>query len=121
MRKALKRGVVAALVVAGLVTALVTTATPGFASVPQSVAAKRLHEFQGKIISINRHGHKFRLRDRDRGKVRIKANRKTRYKRPLHRFRDLFEGQRVEVKADRKHGRWIAVKIESRGPPVSPP
>jgi hypothetical protein len=109
------------LVAAGLVVASVPVATPGMAVTPRSVAAKRLHEFKGKITSINRHGHKFRLRDRDHGKVRIKANRKTRYERPLHRFRDLFEGLRVEVKADRKHRRWIAAKIEGRGPPVSPP
>ncbi|MGE5231630.1 MAG: hypothetical protein ACM3NS_07800 [Deltaproteobacteria bacterium] len=120
MRNATKRGRVAALVVAGLIVAPVIAATPGVAATHKAVAAKSLHRFDGKITSINNIGHKFRMHDHHRGKVLIKANGKTRYK-GLRNFRDLFEGMRVEVKAHGKNGRWIANKIERRGPPISPP
>ena len=120
MTKAMKRGLVAALVVAGLVAAPVMAATPGVAASAKGVTAKSQQRFEGKITSINNKGHKFRIRDHHRGKVLIKANRKTRYKSPLHRFRDLFEGLNVEVKAHRKNGRWIANKIK-RTTVISPP
>jgi len=107
------------LIVAGVVMVPVMVAVPGAAASPKAVRASSLHEFKGRIVSINRDRHTFRMRRggtgtyaENRPAVKIKATRKTRYERPLHNFRDLHKGLRIHVKAKRSNGRWVAVKIE---------
>jgi hypothetical protein len=119
MRKATRRGLLACLIVAGLVMVPVMVAMPGAAATPRAVRASSLHEFKGRIVSISPDRHTFRMRrggtgtySEQRPTRKIKATRKTRYERPLHSFRDLREGLRVQVTARRSNGRWIAVKIE---------
>jgi hypothetical protein len=119
MRKATRRGLLACLAVAGLVMVPVMVSVPGATATPNAARASSLHEFKGRIVSINRDRHTFRMRRGGTGTyaehrpaVKIKATRKTRYERPLHNFRDLHKGLRVRVKAKRSNGRWVAVKIE---------
>lgn len=113
MRKATKRGLLACLAVAGLVMVPVLVAAPGATASPNTVTASSVHrEFDGPITSINRDHHTFRMSAEHRGIVKIKANKNTRYERPLHNFGDLHKGLRVDVNAHKKDGRWIADKID---------
>jgi hypothetical protein len=119
MRKATRRGLMACLVVVGLVMVSVMVAAPGATATPKAGTASSLREFKGRIVSINRDRHTFRIRRGRSGPYgearpakKIKATRKTRYERPLRHFSDLHKGLRIHVKAKRKNGRWVAVKIE---------
>lgn len=113
MRKATKRGLLACLVVAGLVMVPLMVAAPGATATPKAVTASSVHrEFDGPITSINRDNHTFRMNAEHRGIVKIKTNQQTRYEHPLHNFGDLHTGLRVDVNAHKKNGRWIADKID---------
>ena len=73
LRTALPVALVAA-VVAGAAVA------PAQAAAPSS-SASALREFEGTVVSVNRDRRTFRLRDTERGTVRIKVNGRTRYER----------------------------------------
>jgi hypothetical protein len=54
----------------------------GVAAMPAAAApATALREFEGTVVSVNRDARTFRLHDSERGTVRIKVNRSTRYER----------------------------------------
>src|SRR6185503_5236037 len=62
--------------------ALVTVAVAApatAAAAPAGAAAAR--EFEGTVVSVNRDNRTFRLRDSERGTIRIKVNRNTRFER----------------------------------------
>ncbi len=64
---------------------------------------------------MNRDNRTFRLADCERGTVRIKVNRKTRYER-IDGFRGLRAGMRnVEAVVVRRNGRWVAREVEISG------
>ncbi len=66
---------------------LALTAAAGGASLPAAAPAAvpskaaAVTEFDGKIVSVNRDARRFRIRDLERGTVRIKVTRNTRYER----------------------------------------
>src|SRR5688500_14030373 len=80
------------------------------AAAPSSDAqAAPLREFEGKVVSVNRDARRFRLRDVERGTVRIKVTRRTQFER-INGFAGLKTGMRnVEATVRRKDGRWVAV------------
>ena len=89
---------------------LATILAAGAAS--PAVAAAR--EFEGRVVSVNRDTHTFKLHDAERGTVRIKVNGSTDYERVT--FRTLKAGQRgIEVIAHRATGRWVADSVEKSG------
>jgi hypothetical protein len=86
------------------------------AAAPSSEAqAAPLREFEGQVVSVNRDARRFRLRDVERGTVRIKVTRRTRFER-IDGLAGLRTGMRnVEAKVRRNDGRWVAVEVERSG------
>ena len=83
------------------------------AAAPTGAAAAR--EFEGTVVSVNRAERTFRLRDSERGTVRIRVTRNTRYER-IDGLRGLRAGMRnIEATVRRSDGRWIALEVERSG------
>jgi hypothetical protein len=96
--------------------ALVTAAV---AAVPASAApaagGAALREYEGTVVSVNRENRTFRLRDAERGTVRIRVTRRTRYER-VDGLRGLRAGMtNIEATVRRANGRWIALEVERSG------
>ena len=95
-----------------LVTAAVATA-PAAAAAPSSAAA--LREYEGTVVSVNRATNSFRLRDSERGTVRIRVNRNTRFER-IDGLSGLRAGMtNIEAVVRRSNGRWVALEVERSG------
>ncbi len=79
-------------------------------------AGAALREFEGTVVSVNRDNRTFRLRDCERGTVRIKVKRRTLFER-IDGFRGLHAGmENVESVVRRnKNGRWVAREVEISG------
>jgi hypothetical protein len=98
-------GALAAIVAASLV--------PAAAAAPAGAAQAR--EFEGTVVSKNREARTFRLRDAERGTVRIKVTRRTRFER-IAGFAGLRRGmRRVEATVHRRNGVWVASEVERSG------
>ena len=88
-------------------------AAPAASAAPAGSAA--LREFEGTVVSVNRDARTFRLRDTERGTVRIRVTRNTRFER-IAGFRALHRGMKnVEAVVRRSDGRWIAREVERSG------
>ena len=95
-----------------LVTAAVA-AVPASASPAAGGAA--LREFEGTVVSVNRDNRTFRLRDTERGTVRIRVNRRTRYER-IDGLGGLHAGMtNIEAVVRRSNGSWVALEVERSG------
>ncbi|HEY1276860.1 MAG TPA: DUF5666 domain-containing protein [Thermoleophilaceae bacterium] len=106
-------GITAAVVAlsAGAVAGTSAVAAPA----PQTAAAAAVREFEGTVVSVNRDNKTFRLRDSERGTVRIKVTRSTDFER-LRGFSSLHRGlRRIEVDAKRVNGAWVAREVERSG------
>jgi hypothetical protein len=96
-----------ALVVAGLTAAPAASAAPAGGSL--------LREFEGTVVSVNRDARTFRLRDTERGTVRIRVTRNTRFER-IDGLAGLQRGMtNIEAVVRRSNGRWIAREVERSG------
>ena len=96
-----------AIVAAGLAIA------PAASAAPAGSAA--LREFEGTVVSVNRDARTFRLRDAERGTVRIRVTRNTRFER-IAGFGGLEPGMRnIEAVVRRSNGRWVARAVERSG------
>jgi hypothetical protein len=96
-----------ALVVAAAATA------PAVAAAPAGSAAVR--EFEGTVVSVNRDARTFRLRDTERGTVRIRVTRSTRFER-IAGFGGLRAGlTNIEATVHRSGGHWVAGEVERSG------
>lgn len=97
------------LVLAAAATAVGSTPA---AAAPDTAA---LREFEGTVVSVNRAKRTFRLRDTERGTVRIRVTRRTRWER-IDGFRGLRRGMtNVEAVVKRSGGRWVAREVEISG------
>jgi hypothetical protein len=97
-----------------LVTAAVAAA-PAAAAPAAPAGSAALREYEGTVVSVNRSNRTFRLRDTERGTVRIRVNRRTRYER-IDGFRGLRAGMtNVESVVRRANGRWVALEVEISG------
>jgi hypothetical protein len=95
-----------------LVTAAVAAA-PAVAAPTASGAATR--EYEGTVVSVNRDDRTFRLRDSERGTVRIRVNRTTRFER-IDGLSGLRTGMtNIEATVRRANGRWVALEVERSG------
>jgi hypothetical protein len=80
-----------------------------------ATAAKRSPHFEGTVVSVDRSARTFRLRDRERGTVRIRITASTHFER-IDGFSALRAGMRdVEAKVRRSNGGWVATKVERSG------
>jgi hypothetical protein len=68
-----RKAVPLAIVAAGIAAAPATAAQPA--------GAGALREFEGTVVSVSRDARTFRLRDSERGTVRIKVTSNTRFER----------------------------------------
>ena len=94
-----------------LVALLTTVAAVALASPAAASAA----EFEGTVVSVNRDNATFRLHDSERGTVRIKVKRTTRFER-IAGFGALRAGMtRIEATVRRSNGRWVASEVERSG------
>jgi hypothetical protein len=97
----------------------VLTATAALAALPVAAPAvdaqTPLREFEGTVVSVDRDTRTFRLRDTERGTIRVKVTRRTRYER-IRGFAGLRAGLRnVEATVRRSDGRWVATHVEISG------
>jgi hypothetical protein len=104
----LKLTFLAALVAAVAVTASAVPASAG-------VQAPGQTEFDGTVLSKNRDNRSFRLRDFERGTVRIFVTRNTRFER-IAGFAGLKVGAKnIEAVVRKRDGRWVAAEVERSG------
>jgi hypothetical protein len=91
-------------------------AAAGLASLAlASPAAAATTQYEGTVLSVNRDAHTFKLRDSERGTIRIKVNSSTAYQR-ISGFAAVKKGlTRVEALVKRSNGRWVAVRVERSG------
>ena len=72
-------------------------------------------EYEGTVVSVNRDNRTFRLHDSERGTIRIKVTKRTRFER-IAGFSGLRTGMtRIEATVRRSNGRWIASTVERSG------
>jgi hypothetical protein len=84
-------------------------------SLSSGVASAATREYEGTVVSVNRDARTFRLHDSERGTIRIKVTRSTRFER-ISGFSGLRKGQkRIEATVRRSNGRWVAVEVERSG------
>jgi hypothetical protein len=97
-----------------LVLATAAVAAPATAAAaPTGAAAAR--EYEGTVVSVDRDTRTFRLRDSERGTIRIKVNRNTRFER-LSGLGGLSAGMKnIEATVRRADGRWLALEVERSG------
>ena len=92
--------------------ALLTTVAAVALAAPAAASAA---EFEGTVVSVNRDNRTFRLHDSERGTVRIRVTRRTRFER-IAGFRSLRKGMtRIEATVRRSKGRWVASEVERSG------
>jgi hypothetical protein len=96
------------------VLAVVALAGAVTAALPASASAAP-RQYEGTIVSVNKDNRTFRLRDTERGTVRIKVTRNTRFER-INGFSSLRAGMtRIEAVVRRSNGRWVASEVERSG------
>ena len=92
-----------------LLTALVVSLSVAVAP------AAAVTQYEGTVVSINKDKRTFRLKDSERGTIRIKVTRNTSFER-INGFRALRVGMnRVETTVKRADGRWVATHVERSG------
>ncbi len=90
-------------------------AVPAAAASPAAAQAAALREYEGTVVSVDRDARTFRLRDTERGTVRIKVTRNTRFER-IDGLSGLRAGMtNIESVVRRSNGRWIALEVERSG------
>jgi hypothetical protein len=93
--------------------ATVAAALPAAAGAAPAGAAAQ--EFEGTVVSVDRPSRSFRLRDTERGTVRIRVTRSTRFER-VAGLSGLRAGMtNIESVVRRSGGRWIALEVERSG------
>jgi shikimate kinase len=104
-----------AIAVTAVIAAASTAgATSAGAATTQSAAAAA-RQFEGTVVSVNRANRTFRLRDSERGTVRITVNSRTRFER-INGLRGLRKGmRRIEATVRASRGVWLALEVERSG------
>lgn len=97
------------------VTAVAVVASSVPAGAAPTAGSAALRQFEGTVVSKNNAARTFRLRDSERGTVRIRVTSNTRFER-IAGFAGLKVGAtNIESTVRRRDGRWIAVKVERSG------
>jgi hypothetical protein len=96
-------------------TALAVAAASVPAGAAPTAGSAALREFEGTVVSKNSAKRTFRLRDTERGTVRIRVKPSTRFER-IDGFAGLKVGAtNIESTVRRRDGRWIAIEVERSG------
>ena len=89
-------------------------AVPSGSAAPAGSAAV-VRQFEGTVVSVDSDRKTFRLRDSQRGTVRVKVTRATRFER-IAGLSGLKAGlENVEATVKRSNGRWVAREVEISG------
>jgi hypothetical protein len=92
-----------------LITALALTMSIGVAT------ASAATQYEGTVVGLSKEKKTFRLKDAQRGTIRIKVTRNTAFQR-IAGFGALKVGMnRVEATVKRSNGRWVALHVERSG------
>jgi hypothetical protein len=92
-----------------LITSLAIFLTVGAAT------ASAATQYEGKVVGKSAAKRTFRLNDAERGTIRIKVTRNTRFER-IDGFGALRVGMRnVEALVKRSNNRWVAIEVERSG------
>jgi hypothetical protein len=92
-----------------LITALVMSLSLGVST------ASAATQYEGTVAGVSKAEKTFRLRDSERGTIRIKVTRNTSFER-IAGFGALRVGMRaVEATVKRSNGRWVALHVERSG------
>ena len=84
-------------------------------AVSAPAASAQTREYEGTVVSVNRAEHTFRLRDSERGTIRVRVTSRTRFER-ISGFSALKAGAtNIETTVRRSNGRWVAVEVERSG------
>lgn len=101
--------------IAVLATALAALSATVAAAAPERTATAAARQFEGTVVSVNREARTFRLNDVERGTVRIKVTRNTRFER-IDGLGGLKPGAKnIEATVKRKDGAWVALDVERSG------
>jgi Domain of unknown function (DUF5666) len=93
-----------------LITALAFTLSLGVAT-----TASAATQYEGTVVGKSVAKKTFRLRDSERGTIRIRITRNTRFER-INGLSGLRVGMnRVEAIVRRSNGRWVAIEVERSG------
>jgi hypothetical protein len=96
-----------------IAAALTATAVAPAGAAPTGASA--LRQFEGTVVSVDRDTSSFRLRDAERGTVRIRVTSRTRFER-VSGLGGLKAGmKRIEAKVRRSNGAWVASAVERSG------
>jgi hypothetical protein len=102
-----------AITIAAATTAIAGGVTAGAgATAPVHTPAKAaaVRHVEGRVTAVNRSARTFTVRDAERGTLRVKVTRTTKFERIT--FASLRTGQIVDVRAKRVAGAWNATKVE---------
>jgi hypothetical protein len=92
-----------------LIAALALTMSIGAAT------ASAATQYEGKVVGKSAAKKTFRLKDAERGTIRIKVTRNTTFE-DLAGFRSLHRGMRgIEATVKRSNERWVAIHVEKSG------
>jgi hypothetical protein len=84
-------------------------------AVSAPTASAQTREYEGTVVSVNREDRTFRIKDSERGTVRVRVTSRTRFER-INGFAGLRAGMtNVETVVRRSNGRWVAVEVERSG------
>ncbi len=99
-----------------MIGAAITVASGGGSATAAPVAdSAATREYEGTVVSVNRKARTFRLRDSERGTVRIRVTSRTRYER-VSGLSGLRAGMtNIEATVRRSGGRWVALEVERSG------
>jgi hypothetical protein len=98
-------------------TLITTAAVLATAALPAAATAQTTtaRQYEGTVVSVDRGSKTFRLRDTERGTIRIRVTGRTRFER-IAGFRGLRRGMtNVEAVVRRVNGRWVASSVEISG------
>jgi streptogramin lyase len=96
------------------VVAASAAAAAGASAAPAAGAAAA-QQYEGTVVSVDRAAKTFRLRDSERGTIRIKVTARTSFER-INGLRGLKAGMRnVESTVRRAGGAWVALSVERSG------
>ena len=95
------------------VVALVAALSMAAIAVPAALASKG-QDFRGKVVSTTKKPRSVTVDTKQRGSVKFGITNQTRYDH-INGFSALKPGLRVEVKAKKQGGAWVATKIERPG------
>jgi len=82
---------------------------------PLGAGAAVSKQYEGTVVSVDRSANTFKLRDSERGTIRIRVTSRTTFQR-VNGFSGLRAGlTRIEAVVKRSGGAWVATHVERSG------